>query len=146
MRRIWRPTEGLVPLPSRERGRSRSNDGCVCHRRALAARGSYLSCFAKKGNPKKATPTIRLFPVALAFRGMPHLPTSRHTKASLSLRRVCADDASWTAKHSAPRLDCFAIDASRSDISACVFLILGIDTQWRGNDYRVGAARGRCRV
>ncbi len=35
----------------------------------MAAGASYLSCFAKKGNPKKATPTIRFFPVVLATRG-----------------------------------------------------------------------------
>ena len=41
-----------------------------CDERAHAARGSHFSCFAKKSNQKKATPTIRLFPPVLAFRGM----------------------------------------------------------------------------
>ena len=36
--------------------------------RFVAARASHFSCFAKKSNQKKATPTIRLFPAVLATR------------------------------------------------------------------------------
>ena len=47
-----------------------SPSGCVGHPRALWPRGaSHFSCFAKKSNQKKATPTIRLIPAVLATRG-----------------------------------------------------------------------------
>ena len=48
---------------------------------------------------KKASPCTPLLPPALATGGM----RQRHTNASLSLRTVCSDDASTTARCSAPR-------------------------------------------
>ena len=48
---------------------------------------------------KNASPCTPLNPPVLATRGM----RQRHTKASLTLRTVCADDASTTARCSAPR-------------------------------------------
>ena len=81
----------------------------LCHE-LLMPQGSHLFCFAKKRSQKKATPAIRLIPPVLAFRGM----RQRHTNASLSLRRVCANDASTTAKRSAPRDESMGTPSDRS--------------------------------
>ena len=48
---------------------------------------------------KKASPCTPLHPAVRTTGGM----RQRHTKASLALRTVCADDASTTARCSAPR-------------------------------------------
>ena len=87
----------------------------LCNQRAQWPRGaSHFLCFAKESNQRKATPTIRLFPAVLAFRGT----RQRHTNASLTLRRVCADDASTTAKRSAPRGESMGTRSNRSSIAA----------------------------
>ena len=64
----------------------------------MAARGQSLLPIAAKAT-KNACPCTPLFPAVLATGGM----RQRHTKASLTLRTVCADDASTTARCSAPR-------------------------------------------
>ena len=66
--------------------------------RSMAARGQSLFAIAQKVT-KNACPCTPLHPAVLATGGM----RQRHTKASLSLRKVCADDASTTARYSAPR-------------------------------------------
>ena len=64
----------------------------------MAARGQSLFAIAQKVT-KNACPCTPLHPAVLATGGM----RQRHTKASLTLRTVCADDASTTARCSAPR-------------------------------------------
>ena len=66
--------------------------------RSMAARGQLLFAIAQKVT-KNACPCTPLHPAVLATGGM----RQRHTKASLSLRTMCADDASMTARCSAPR-------------------------------------------
>ena len=66
--------------------------------RSMAARGQSLLAIAPKVT-KSASPRTPLLPPVLATGGM----RQRHTKASLTLRTVCADDASTTARRSAPR-------------------------------------------
>ena len=103
----------------------------VSHERAHAARGSnFLLRRQKKVTKEQATPAIRLFPAVLAFRGM----RQRHTKASLSLRRVCADDASTTAKRSAPRGESMGTLSSRCLIAArgSPEAVLGFQREKRG--------------
>ena len=87
--------------------------------RSMAARGQSLLAIAPKVT-KSASPRTPLLPPVLATGGM----RQRHTKASLTLRTVCADDASTTARCSAPRrglkgqfepmLDRFAIDLRKN--------------------------------
>ena len=57
------------------------------------------SLLALPKSNQKASPSTPLLPPVLATGGT----RRRHTKASLSLRTVCADDASTTARCSAPR-------------------------------------------
>ena len=52
----------ISPLAPRGRGLGRGGGGMksdLCHE-LLMPQGSYLFCFAKKGNPKKAAPTFAL--------------------------------------------------------------------------------------
>ena len=86
------------PLPSRERARVRGGGmkRLVCHR-PISPDGESLLALLKSN--QKASPCTPLLPPVLATGGM----RQRHTKASLSLRTVCADDASTTARCSAPR-------------------------------------------
>ena len=65
---------------------------------SISPDGDLLFGIAQKVG-KKASPYARMFPPVLALCGT----RQRHTKASLSLRTVCADDASTTAQHSALR-------------------------------------------
>ena len=71
---------------------------CTPPARSMAARGHLLSGIAQKVG-KEASPCPPLNPAVLATGGMRQC----HTNASLTLRRVCADDASTTARYSAPR-------------------------------------------
>ena len=136
----------LSPLPSRERVRVRGNverSGYVepnpfalspskgllneitrlRRSRSMAARGQSLFAVAQKVT-KNACPCTPLHPAVLATRGM----RQRHTKASLTLRTVCADDASTTARCSAPRrglkgpfepmFDRFAMGTTRTRMQA----------------------------
>ncbi len=70
----------------------------------LLARHSLISpegesLLALPKSDQKASPCTPLHPAVLATGGM----RQRHTKASLALHTVCADDASTTARYSAPR-------------------------------------------
>jgi hypothetical protein len=65
--------------------------------RSIAARGQSLLALPKSN--QEASPCTPLHPAVLATSGT----RQRHTKASLTLRTVCADDASTTARCSAPR-------------------------------------------
>jgi len=65
----------------------------------LMPQGSHFLCFAKESNQRKATPGIRLIPAVLAFRGMRWTSCGRDAHAS----PIHDDNASWTAKRSAPR-------------------------------------------
>ena len=57
--------------------------------RFVAARASHFSCFAKKSNQKKATPTIRLIPAVLATRGTrTNRPMARKSARSGLMVRV----------------------------------------------------------
>ena len=56
----------------------------------------------------------QLIGLVLAFRGM----RQRHTNASLSLRRVCADDTSTTANHSAPQGESMGTSSNRFFIAS----------------------------
>ena len=69
----------------------------VCHR-PISPDGDLLLGIAQKVG-KKASPCTPLHPPVLTTGGT----RQRHTKASLTLRTVCADDASTTARCSAPR-------------------------------------------
>ena len=66
--------------------------------RSMAARRQSLFAIAQKVT-KNASPCTPLHPPVLTTGGM----RQRHTKASLTLRTVCADDASTTARCCAPR-------------------------------------------
>jgi len=66
--------------------------------RSMTARGQSLFAIAPKVT-KNASPCTPLHPAVLATGGM----RQRLTKASLTLRTVCADDASTTARCAAPR-------------------------------------------
>ena len=81
--------------------------------------------FANRGKSnQKRLPHTPLHPPVLATDGM----RQWHTKASLTLRRVCADDASTTARYSAPQrelkgrfdslFDSFAIRVTRTRMRA----------------------------
>ena len=65
--------------------------------RAHFACGELLLALPKSN--QKASPCCPPYPPVLALCGT----RQRHTKASLTLRTVCADDASTTAQHSALR-------------------------------------------
>ncbi len=65
--------------------------------RPISPSGESLLALPKSN--QKASPCTPLHPPVLATGGM----RQRHTKASLALRTVCADDASTTARCSAPR-------------------------------------------
>ena len=92
MRRVAsHPT--VRPEPVEGSGRTGS---CVCHR-PISPNGESLLALPKSN--QKASPCTPLLPPVLATGGM----RQRHTKASLALRTVCADDASTTARCSAPR-------------------------------------------
>ena len=92
----------MSPLPLRERVRVRGwwnevQRWIARHQRALWPRGASHFCQSRQKQPKALAPAARLFPPVLALRGT----RQRRTFASLSLRRVCADDASTTAQHCA---------------------------------------------
>ncbi len=70
--------------------------GSVCHR-FISPEGESLLALPKSN--QKASPYCPPDPAVLALCGT----RQRHTNASLSLRRVCADDASTTAQHCALR-------------------------------------------
>ncbi len=72
--------------------------GCLPPARSMAARGQSLLAFAPKVT-KKACPASRCFLRCSQRAGC----VGRHPRASLTLRTVCADDASTTARCSAPR-------------------------------------------
>ena len=85
------------PLPSLERGEgARGMKRLVCQR-PISPNGESLLALPKSN--QKASPCTPLHPAVLATGGM----RQRHTKASLTLRTVCADDASTTARCSASR-------------------------------------------
>ena len=67
--------------------------------RSMAARGQSLLAVAPKVT-KSASPCCPPYPPVLALCGT----RQGHTKASLTLRTVCADDASTTAQRSARRV------------------------------------------
>ena len=79
------------------RGR-RNEQTCLPPARSVAARRDLLSGIAQKVS-KEASRCCSPDPPVLSLCGT----RQRHTKASLTLRRVCADDASTIAQHCALR-------------------------------------------
>ena len=97
---VRKPREAQIsPLSLEGRGLGRGDDGMsipVCHG-LISPNGESLLALPKSN--QKASPYCPPDPPVLALCGM----RQRHTNASLSLRRVCADDASTTAQHCALR-------------------------------------------
>ena len=69
--------------------------------RSISPSGESLLALPKSN--QKASPCTPLLPPVLPVHTKAGGTRQRHTKASLSLRTVCADDASTTARCSAPR-------------------------------------------
>ncbi len=78
----------VLNAPQIDTNQTRSSQGWfVCHQ-PLMPRGSYLSCFAKKGNPKKATPIF-----ALILRCSQRAGVARHRADAALTRRHCTMSA-----------------------------------------------------